>query len=79
MQLGHAVDGEAADDSQEGHAHHGLVAFLDQRHAAAALRIAGPALLDLDQKAFVDLEDDLHDSRQHRLHHLDGPALERLG
>ena len=45
LQLGHAVDSEAADDRQVGHPHPALGDLLDQRHPGDALvvaRVAGP-------------------------------------
>ena len=64
MQLRHAVDREAADDGQVGHADLGLVALLDQGHAPLARHVAGPARGDLGQEAGVDLVNDLEVTRQ---------------
>jgi hypothetical protein len=38
VQLGHAVDGEAADRGQVGHAHHAARPFFDDRHARPPAR-----------------------------------------
>ena len=59
MQSRYAVDREAADDGQIGHANLLLVAFLDQRHPSLTFDVAGPAAGDFDQEAGVDFVDDI--------------------
>ena len=78
VQFRHAVDREAADDGQIGHADLGLVTLLDERHAALAVDVAGPAAGDLGQEAGVDLVDDLQQARQELAEQAHRPALQRL-
>ena len=59
MQRGHAVDRDAADDGQIGHADLLFVTFLDQRHPALTVDVAGPVAGDLGQEAGVDFVNDV--------------------
>ena len=43
MELGHPVHAMAAHDGEIGHAHHALLAFLNQRHPAQPIDVTGLA------------------------------------
>ncbi len=79
MELGHAVDRVARDDREVRHAHLAPAALVDERHAAAALVVAGPARRDLVEEGTIDEVDDLQVARQDPLEERDRPDLERLG
>ncbi len=79
VQRGHAVHRNAAHDGQIGHAHLLFVAFLDQRHAALTVDVAGPATRDLGQEPGVDLVDDVQNARQQLAEQPHRPPLQRFG
>jgi len=78
MQGGDAVDREAADDGQMGHAHLRVGAFLDDAHAGDAVGVAGPPVGHLPGEAGVDLVDDFQEARQELAEERHRPLLQRL-
>ena len=79
VQRGDTVHRVTADDGQIRHAHHLMVALLDEGEFLNLLEIAGPHLLHLHEETLVGLEDDLQMARQHLAEESDTPLLERLG
>ena len=79
MQRSDAVDAVAAHDGEVGHAHALLVAFFNDRHAAAAGIVARKARPHFSQEPIIDFVDDLQVAGQHLRHQRDGPAFKGLG
>ena len=76
MQLGHAVDGMAAQRSQMRHAHESAVVFIHQGKAAHAFFIAGA---DVFEVPAVDLFDDFKMTRKQGAEEANGPLFKSLG
>ena len=76
MQLAHAVDAEGHGHAQVGHVH---LPVADDGHVANALPLIGIAFEQLGAHAAVQLLQDHVDAGKRLLHHIDGPALQRLG
>ena len=79
LQLGHAVDSEAAGHRQVGHPHPALGDLLDQRHPGDALFVAWMAGAHVVEEEVIEGVDDLQVAGQQPLEHRDWPRLQGLG
>lgn len=59
MKLGHTVDLERTDNSEESHPDIFRRAFLDDRHSSDTVHVVWPSLGNLTQEVVVDSVDDL--------------------
>lgn len=66
-----------ADDSERGHAKLLRVALLDERHARKEIAVARVLALDLLEEEQVEVECDLHVTREKMRHQRHLPFLER--
>ncbi len=79
VELGHAVDGVAADDGEVSHAYPASAFLVDEGEAAQHVHVPREVVHDFFEEAVVDLVDDLQVARQHALEQGHGPGFQRLG